>query len=90
VLLLPFVVLELVNRREFNEGFPFPLFALLWALPVAFAAVTASTIQTLGSGKTQAGGVLMVRLMLLGLIAWAWISILIDQMPCFLGIPNCD
>jgi hypothetical protein len=26
----------------------------------------------------------------LGVIAWFWIAILTDQMPCFLGVPNCD
>jgi hypothetical protein len=24
------------------------------------------------------------------LIAWLWISIVLDRMPCFLGVPNCD
>ena len=24
------------------------------------------------------------------LTAWLWIGILMDQMPCFLGVPNCD
>jgi len=24
------------------------------------------------------------------LIAWLWAGALVDQMPCFLGVPNCD
>jgi hypothetical protein len=24
------------------------------------------------------------------LMAWLWVGILLDQMPCFLGVPNCD
>jgi hypothetical protein len=23
-------------------------------------------------------------------IAWEWSALVIDQMPCFLGVPNCD
>ena len=53
MLVLPLVVLELVNRRGFNQGFP-------------------------------------VKVVLLGLVAWYWIGLVIDQMPCFLGAPNCD
>ena len=33
---LPFMVLDYVNRRQFNEGFPFGLFALMWALGTGF------------------------------------------------------
>jgi hypothetical protein len=24
------------------------------------------------------------------LAAWMWLSVVIDQMPCFMGVPNCD
>jgi hypothetical protein len=33
---------------------------------------------------------LLLRIVFLLLIAWMWASLLIDQMPCFLGVPNCD
>jgi hypothetical protein len=33
---------------------------------------------------------LLLRVAFLALIAWMWGGILIDQMPCFLGVPNCD
>jgi hypothetical protein len=23
-------------------------------------------------------------------IAWMWVSTVIDQVPCFMGVPNCD
>jgi hypothetical protein len=26
----------------------------------------------------------------MALIAWEWGVIIVDQMPCFLGVPNCD
>jgi hypothetical protein len=64
---VPFALLELVNRSGLNEAFPFVLFVLLWVLP----------------------GVLF-WVIVLGVLAWFWIVILTDQMPCFLGVPNCD
>jgi hypothetical protein len=24
------------------------------------------------------------------IIAWLWGSVILDQMPCFLGVPKCD
>src|SRR5262245_49649300 len=30
MLILPFIVMEIVNRREYNEDFPFVLFIALW------------------------------------------------------------
>lgn len=33
---------------------------------------------------------LFIRISLSNLIAWKWAGIVLDQMPCFLGIPNCD
>ena len=36
ILTLPFMILEWVNRRDFHEDFPIPLFGILWLLPAAF------------------------------------------------------
>lgn len=90
VLVLPFVFLELVNRRGYGEDFPFPVFGLLWLLPVAFTLVLTTL---LGQDRRRAaphgihlalGGVLLL------LIAGLWIGIVLDQMPCFLGVRFCD
>jgi hypothetical protein len=90
VLAIPLALLELINRRGFNEGFPVVLFVLLWVLPAALFAGTTSTIRILRSDRADAPGPLILRIAILGLIAWLWIAILTDQMPCFLGVPNCD
>jgi hypothetical protein len=90
VLAIPFALLELVNRRGFNEGFLVVLFVLLWVLPAALFAGTTSTIRILRSDRADAPGPLILRIAILGLIAWLWIAILTDEMPCFLGVPNCD
>ena len=33
-LVIPFVILELVNRRNYHEGFPFLVFLSLWLLAI--------------------------------------------------------
>lgn len=83
---MPFLVLELVNRREFGEGFPVALFVLLWMLPAGFVGMTRSMLSR---GRSGAAG-MALRVSLVGLFAWLWVGLLIDQMPCFLGVPNCD
>jgi hypothetical protein len=30
------------------------------------------------------------RIATLIFIAWMWVAVVLDQMPCFLGVPNCD
>jgi hypothetical protein len=92
VLVLPFVILELVNRSGFNEGFPVVVFGLLWLLPMMFIVILTPIVQNARSGNSVLSNRidLLIRVVLLGLIALAWASWVIDQMPCFLGVPNCD
>jgi len=33
---------------------------------------------------------LLARVAVMIALAWSWIGIVLDQMPCFLGVPNCD
>ena len=89
---IPFMIMELVNRRNFNEGFPFPLFALMWILPTIFIFVTMSIVRNVRAGNNILANpiVLMLGFILLVFIALFWAGLLIDQMPCFLGVPNCD
>ena len=30
------------------------------------------------------------RVVFLGLVAWGLFSLILDQWPCFMGVPNCD
>ncbi|MCX7853843.1 MAG: hypothetical protein N2383_13830 [Caldilineales bacterium] len=85
-LVLPLVFLELVNRRGYGEDFPCPMFGLLWLLPVAFTLVLTRLLGQVGHRSIQLvlGGVLLL------LIAGLWIGIVLDQMPCFLGVRFCD
>lgn len=92
LLVLPFVVLELVNRRGFNEGFPVALFGLLWLLPLAFSLLLLPIMRRRPEGAmTPASRLgLWTRMAAVGLIVFIWIALVADQMPCFLGRPNCD
>ncbi|HEX6288773.1 MAG TPA: hypothetical protein VFZ66_06255 [Herpetosiphonaceae bacterium] len=92
ILVLPFLILELVNRSGFHEAFPIMLFGILWLLPVGVMLLLTPIVNNLRAGKS-----IMVNprsLVLRGacviLLTWLWGSILLDQLPCFLGVPNCD
>lgn len=92
LLVLPFVILELVNRRNFNEDFPFVLFGFMWVLPVLFLVMLMTIVRNIRAGNSIMANPVgfLLRAAFLVLIAWMWGGILIDQMPCFLGVPNCD
>ncbi len=91
-LVLPFMILELINRRSFHEGFPIVLFGLLWLLPVAFILILTPIVRNLHAGNRFMVNPISLLLgaAFLILIAWLWVGIILDQMPCFLGVPNCD
>ena len=89
---LPFAILELANRQNIHEGFPFPLFFMLWLLSIAFILILMPIVRNIQAGNSlMAHPVsLLVRVALLIILAIIWGSLLIDQMPCFMGVPNCD
>jgi hypothetical protein len=90
--MVPFLILELVNRRSFNEGFPFPLFALLWLLPLIFIVTLMPIVRNVRAGNSilVQPMILAIRVVALIFVAWMWFGIVIDQMPCFMGVPLCD
>jgi len=94
ILVLPFIVLELANRQAFRarEGFPITLFVVLWLLPVAFFLILTPTIRNMRAGNKSRVHLISLLLSAAALIfiAWLWGSIILDQMPCFLGVPYCD
>ena len=92
LLLLPFMIMEVINRRSFNEGFPIPLFVMMWLLPVLFMLIAMPIVRSVRAGSSILANpiLLLSRVIVLAFLAWVWLSLLIDQTPCFLGIPNCD
>jgi hypothetical protein len=72
--------------------FPYPLFAMLWLLPFAVVFVATPLIRATRSGEGVLARpvVLVARVGFLVLAVLLWVIIVNDQMPCFLGVPNCD
>ena len=52
IVVLPFILLELVNRRNFNEGFPIPLFGFMWLLPMIFILTGMPILRNLRAGNS--------------------------------------
>lgn len=92
LLVLPFMILEWVNHRNLHESFPIALFGFLWLLPMAFIVILMPTARTVraGNGITANPFNLLFRVAFLTLIATVWGWGVIDQLPCFMGVPNCD
>ena len=95
ILVAPFAFLELRYNTETSHNlthFPISVFGLLWFLATVFFIIVASIVRTVraGDGLLAHPVTLLFRLVFLALVAWSWGSLLIDQLPCFLGVPNCD
>jgi len=92
LLVLPFMLLEWINRREYPENYPVGLFILLWLLPAVFMYSLAAILRSVQSGnktiRHRLARVLWLALAILMIGLWA--GTVADQMPCFLGVPVCD
>ena len=94
VLVLPFAILETVNNTVSRQNLfgLILLFAVLWILPTAFIVISTPLVRGIrGGDKLLANPLtLLLRVASLVLIATVWGWGFIDQLPCFLGVPNCD
>jgi hypothetical protein len=90
--ILPLAVMQLVNRREYGEDFPFALFSGLGLMAAIFTATLIPMIKDLRAGKSFRTNLLplVVRGIILIGVAFGWFSLVADQMPCFLGVKYCD
>lgn len=91
-LILPFAVMQVINvgvRRD-DAADLVVLFGLLWLLP---ALSIASGLRMLrpppGSDTSLRSRILIAAVITIAATA-LWGGLLADQMPCFLGVPNCD
>lgn len=93
-LVLPFAILDLMFNplRRQNLLDPLVLFGLLWLLPVAFLVVFAPMVRAARAGNNLLTNpvTLFIRVAFLVVIALMWGVAILDQLPCFLGVPNCD
>ncbi|MGI8898098.1 MAG: hypothetical protein ACR2IB_06870 [Pyrinomonadaceae bacterium] len=94
ILVVPFVILEslfnTVNKQ--NALGLIVLFGLLWLLPMAFIVILGPIVRNVRARDSKMANPinLLLRVAFLALIAMAWGGLLIDQIPCFIGVPNCD
>ena len=51
LLILPFMIMEVVNRRNFNEDFPFMLFFVLWLNLFAISLILLPIVRTRRTGN---------------------------------------
>ena len=90
---LPFMILEWATRSNAPRSDASPmLWVVLWLLSTGFVAAFMLTVRNF----RRAGNTIMahpVSLLLgvifLAVLAWAWGALVIDQMPCFLGGSGC-
>ena len=91
-LVAPFIVLQWVNRRTFHEDFPFVLFTFMSLHSLFIVLLLTPALRRLrveGSlGALKLGH--WAGLLLCAVLAFAYVDVVIDQLPCFLGVPNCD
>ena len=91
VLLIPFILLELINRWKFHETFPIALFVFAWVLQSLFIFILKHIFTIIKKEITIVHFmIIMVLIACLVLISYIWGSWIIDQWPCLMGIPHCD
>ena len=89
---IPFMIMEAVNTQNINAIFNVPLFGIMWLLPTTFMIVLMPIVRNILAGNSLMANPasLLISVVFLVLIGFMWTSLLMDQMPCFLGVPNCD
>jgi hypothetical protein len=90
VLVLPFIILELINWRNFSTDFPVALFGMMWLLTFSFILLLMPVARSLRNKQLRNPVGLAAGVVLLAIVASIWIRLVVDQLPCFLGVPNCD
>ena len=93
-LVLPFALLDFLfnSLRSQNVSDQIVLFGMLWLLPMVFIVILAPIVQAVRAGNNILTNpvALLFKVAFLVVIAWMWGGLLIDQIPCFIGVPNCD
>ena len=89
LLVLPLLTLELLLNQSTNWGTgSVVLYGSLYLL--AISLVLAFIFVARIARARQSGFKLFAGALVLGVLGFVLGSLVIDQMPCFLGVPNCD
>ena len=85
----PLLFLEVRNNVTSRRGADYVvLFGLLWVVSLAVGLTARRVARAVREGDLRYGT--LVRMTVLVVLVGVWFSIVNDQMPCFLGTPNCD
>lgn len=92
ILVAPLVILQRINRGNSSDEFSTGLFVVIWLLAAIFIGTLLPMIRGVRAGK---GGkwnpaTLALGAFVLVIAGSLWFGIVNDQMPCFMGVPNCD
>jgi len=88
----PFIVLQWVNRRAGHEDFPFVLFTFMSLHSLFIVLSLTPALRRLRSERSLRSLKLghWAGLVLSAFLILVYADVVIDQLPCFLGVPNCD
>lgn len=92
LMVLPFIMLEAITTSGFaRSGFPLVLYVVMWLFAALFVLLLMPIVHSVRAGTLAMANrpLLALKVVLMGVIAWAWIVLVIDQMPCFLGAGGC-
>lgn len=92
LMVLPFIMLEAITTSGFaRSGFPLVLYVVMWLFAALFVLLLMPIVHSVRAGNLAMANrpLLALKVVLMGVIAWAWIVLVIDQMPCFLGAGGC-
>lgn len=86
---LPFMIMEWVTQSDLpRTNFPFALFIYMCLAATLFIFLVMSILKDFSS-NTRRPFPLLLKGIPAVLLAWSWITLVIDQMPCFLGASGC-
>ena len=91
-LILPFAILQIRSGGVSRDGVVgvTALIALLWLLPTVSISTSFRLLRRpAGANRRSLARVVLAAVIVLS-AAWLWGSLLVDQFPCFIGVPNCD
>jgi hypothetical protein len=89
---LPFMILEWATSSDApRPEFSTLMFGVMAVSAGFFALMLTQAARTVRAGNTTIARTtsVVLRVVLLGMIGSAWLGLVVDQMPCFLGAAGC-
>ena len=89
---LPFVIMESVNLGRIPDPFPYTIFLYLWLMFALFLLCLFAILRLAKSrvSKKERLPAYLLNALVLIFTGISIVALSVDQMPCFLGVPNCD